>query len=342
MTQKFSIHSYLSGAIKALIFLLLLLPMVSHAKIVFSSRRSDGKTRHLYVMEDDGSNVHRVTNSKFYDRSPRWFPDGKQILFERDLTFGNGGKYDAQIFKIDIDGRNEQLLIADHPTDGQPAISPDGKHIAFNSKRAGEWDIYVLNWENEQLTQLTDNLGKGWSNRVDWSPDGKKIAYEHEGEDGETIRIMNADGTGKKRLSPPQPGAPIFLGAPRWSPSGKYIMYPEIERTPDLRARVATRLIIQNVSLKRRDVHEFPKETLLASTCWMEDERTVLLSLKDDWTDPKSNYEIYRYDLTSKKLTNITNEPNGDYMPDWISGPLTVFAMDKLTIRWAQLKAIYK
>lgn len=341
MRRKYIIQNCFSKTVKIFIILTFLFPTVSHTKIVFSSKRSDGKTRHLYVMEDNGTNVQKITNSKFYDRSPRWFPDGKQILFERDLTFGNGGKFDAQIFKIDVDGRNEQLILADHPTDSEPSVSPDGKHIAFISKRTGEWDIFVLNLENQQLAQLTDNLGEGWSNRTDWSPDGKNIAYEHEGEDGETIHIMNSDGTGKKRLSPRRP-APFFLGAPRWSPSGKYIMYPEMERTWDLKNIVKMDLIILNVLTKRLDVHEFPNKALLASTSWMGDEETVLLSLKDDWTDPKSNYEIYQYDLNSKKLTNLTNEPSGDYTPSWFSGPLTVSALDKLTVRWAQLKAIYK
>ncbi len=341
MSQKYSNHKSLYSVSKVFIVIFLLFPMVSHSKIVFSSKRSDGKTRHLYVMEDNGTNVQKITNSKFYDRSPRWFPDGKQILFERDLTFGNGGKFDAQIFKVDANDRYEQLLIADHPSNRQPAISPDGKLIAFNSKRTGEWDIFLLNLENQQLTQLTDNLGKGWSNRMDWSPDGKKIVYEHEGDDGETIHIMNSDGTGKKRLSPRRPGT-FFLGAPRWSPSGKYIMYPEMERTRDLKNIVRMDLIILNVLSKNLDVHEFPRESLLAYTCWMGDDQTVLLSLKDDWTNPESNYEIYQYDLNSKRLTNLTNEPSGDYAPSWISGPLTVLALDKLTIRWAQLKAIYK
>jgi TolB protein len=49
------------------------------AKIVFESKR-DGNYE-IYVMDDDGSNIQRLTNNLLGDYSPRWSPDGKQIVF---------------------------------------------------------------------------------------------------------------------------------------------------------------------------------------------------------------------------------------------------------------------
>lgn len=48
--------------------------------------------------------------------------------------------------------------------------------------------------------------------------------------------------------------------------------------------------------------------------------------------------KIYRYDLVSRRLTNLTNQPGGDYGPHWISGALAVFPAGKMTTLWAQLK----
>ncbi|MDE0635898.1 MAG: hypothetical protein OXI43_08650 [Candidatus Poribacteria bacterium] len=63
-----------------------LISQSADAKIVFTSKRKDaGDTAyHIYVMEDNGSNVRRITDPAFYDRHPHWFPDGKRVVFERD------------------------------------------------------------------------------------------------------------------------------------------------------------------------------------------------------------------------------------------------------------------
>ena len=61
--------------------LFLFLPILVHSKIVFVSKR-DGKNQ-IYVMDDNGKNVQRLTNNEFEDKEPVWSPDGTQIAFQR-------------------------------------------------------------------------------------------------------------------------------------------------------------------------------------------------------------------------------------------------------------------
>ena len=87
---------------------------VSHAKIVFHSKRNGEPFYQIYVMEDNGSNVRRITSPDFYDRGPRWFPDGKRIVFERDWERGSG-RANFEFYIIDADGRNEHRFMENHP-----------------------------------------------------------------------------------------------------------------------------------------------------------------------------------------------------------------------------------
>ncbi|MCG9129949.1 PD40 domain-containing protein [Candidatus Poribacteria bacterium] len=349
MRYELSNRSYRFCVNLMLLFLLYtLFSLNTYAKIVFTSKREGDATDHIYVMEDNGSNVRRITPSAFYDYTPRWFPDGKQILFVRDHSRGNGHVFNNEFYIIDATGLNEHRFMFNHPTDKSPVISPNGKKIAFNSNRSGNWDIFTMNLETGLLKQLTDNdFPRKWSHRMDWSPDGKQIAYQHDGENDNTwnVWIMDADGKRKKLFSPnPDRGTILRRGPPAWSPSGKYIMYDDHIFNQDANRAlqpITSQLIIHSVVTGVREVHNFPKVSQIAMGCWMGDDRKVLLCIKADGTDPESDYEIYQYDLISRKLTNLTNHPKGDYEPHWIEGSLSVTPMGKLTTQWAQLKQAY-
>ena len=170
-------------------------------------------------------------------------------------------------------------------------------------------------------------------------PDGSKIAYEHDtAAEGSNVWIMNADGSRTRRLSPPA-NKLLNRGAPRWSPSGKYIMYDESEGILNngILTKLKESLIVQTVNTGAREVHKFSVKDLVLTGSWMGDDQTVLLSIKKGGT-LTANYEIYRYDLVSRRLTNLTNQPGGDYYPHWIRGALAVFPAGKLTTLWGKLK----
>ena len=318
-----------------------------HAKIVFRTKREGETASHIYVMEDNGSNLRRITPAGSWNRTPRWFPDGKRILFVRDHNPGTGRADSNEFLIIDETGLNEHRFMISHPTDRKPVISPNGKKIAFRSNRSGNWDIYTLNLETGNLKQLTDNdFPSSWSHRMDWSPDGNQIAYQHDGEDDSTwnIWIMDADGKRKRRLTPnPDKGTTLRRGRPVWSPSGRHIMYTEHTYILDAN-RVfipnTTQLIFHSVITGFRHIHHFPRFTGISYLSWMENDLNVLLSMNDNKIDPASNYEIYKYNLASKRLTNLTNHPSNDYQPQWIEGYSSVSPMDKLTTQWGSLKQL--
>ena len=104
------------------------------------------------------------------------------------------------------------------------------------------------------------------------------------------------------------------------------------------REQVKESIVVQNVHTGVRTVHEFPLADWIYSGCWMGDDQTLLLGIKRDRKAPGANFEIYRYDLVRRRLTNLTNNPGADHAPHWISGTLAVFPAGKLTTLWGKLK----
>jgi len=101
-----------------------------------------------------------------------------------------------------------------------PAISPDGKRIAFASNRNGYWDLYLLDLPGGQVSRLTDTTE--YEAAPTWSPDGLWLAYEIYRDDNLEILIRSVA----------EPGEPIRLTndpaadhSPAWSPAGRTIAF---------------------------------------------------------------------------------------------------------------------
>ncbi len=105
--------------------------------------------------------------------------------------------------------------------DGDPAVSPDGRHLAFSSARTGNRELYVADATTGDLQRVTSSPGLA-DRRPAWSPDGRRIAWQA-GAPGGTADVftMLADG-GKKRRLVEGPADDID---PAWSPDGDHVVF---------------------------------------------------------------------------------------------------------------------
>jgi Tol biopolymer transport system component len=134
-----------------------------------------------------------------------------------------------------LSGVAANCTVADNPrsveiTSGQPAVvtfavtcsapgPQPGSSILFASKRTGKFDIFSMNGDGSNQTNLTQAAGNNL--RSAWSRDGKKIAFETDRAGANDIFVMNADGTGQKSLT----GGIGFNSEPAWSPDGQRLAF---------------------------------------------------------------------------------------------------------------------
>jgi TolB protein len=131
---------------------------------------------------------------------------------------------DHDIFRIDLNGRNLRGLNESRTLERAPSWSPDGRHIAFESRnsRGMPVGVYVMKSNGEDIRVLSDHVSGDY--RPTWSPGGKRIAFvsnrDNWGWAG--VFVMDADGSNQHIVT----GGILFAdNYPAWSPDGRRIAF---------------------------------------------------------------------------------------------------------------------
>ena len=124
-----------------------------------------------------------------------------------------------------LDASNRAFRLGSVGTASSSSDAPTNGRIAFASRRpSGHLRIYSINPDGSGLRNLTSDPGDDLF--PDWSPDGKRIVYQHvrgtQPTTVSTIYVMNADGSGKRRLAG---GLLLKAAFPSWSPDGRRIAF---------------------------------------------------------------------------------------------------------------------
>ena len=334
------------------IFIMMLISILtnsSEAVIVF--RASPTGQSEIYVMNDDGKHVRQLTRTPLPEYSPIWSPDGKYILFRRNLgpTEKNPHAQQFDIFIMDADGSNERRLTYHPQNDTSPCWSPDGKQIAFTGIRDGLPNIHIMELATGNIRQLTKNEDrKAYASAPSWSPDGKHIVHEQViGGGGRHIYITDIDGKNTRPflqgLQPHLIGDTVISKyRPQWSPDGKHVMYKESHKRyePNRVVRLANSFIVVDKHGRNPKRLDIPKDWWLYSGCWAAHGNQVLFAGEKNGfhNDGKRNYEIYRYHIFSGNITQITDTPHKEYEPHWVPGMLSVSPKGKLNVQWGEIK----
>ena len=109
--------------------------------------------------------------------------------------------------------------LTDNYVDDIPAgWTPDGR-IGFISDRDGDYEIYLMNSDGSDVTQLTHN--EAYEGTPIWSPDGRRIVFTSYRDGNTEIYVMNSDGSGVTRLTRNE----AVDDRPIWSPDGRHIAF---------------------------------------------------------------------------------------------------------------------
>ncbi len=270
----------------------------TYGVIVFTSSR-DGDFE-LFTMDADGGNPRQLTDNNFGDWDPVWSPDGTRIAFFRD--FGNDvlevGVIDAatgeEIFLTDMGGFSLDIN-----------WTPDGEHLIFCSDIEGNFELYIINADGENLRQITDTAINERLPVV--APDGTRLVYQS-GDSNWDLFIAEFDAA-EGTVGEPQPltETPDNERIPAWSPDSTLLTYTS-DRGGDTEIFVMAVDGLEpgeQMQLTDNDASD-------AFSKFSPDARQIVFE-----TDRDGDFEIYSMDADGDNQTRLTDDLGDDFAPDW-------------------------
>ena len=168
-------------------------------------------------MRPDGSNERTVMRLErgYTVTGFSWSPDGRQILLSLETPPDKNYETWIDIYVLEADGSNRRRIKRANIYTSHPGWSPRGDVILIDDNDDGGHTLWVVKPDGSAARKLlNDEFGVG---RPAWSPDGTQIAYYDEIRGW--ILLMNADGSGRKRVTRAESTYPV------WAPSQKIVFY---------------------------------------------------------------------------------------------------------------------
>ncbi|MCG2761528.1 MAG: DPP IV N-terminal domain-containing protein, partial [Candidatus Delongbacteria bacterium] len=191
--------------------------------LAFLSTKDTGEAtyyrRNLYIKDLKTDSIKMIVPAVLFS-SYSWTPDSKSIYFSKQDSYSIYGNQFMDIFVYDLEKDKEEKITKGLRA-ANPAVSPDGKKIAFVASIDGTRNLYLYEIESGTAKKLTDYNDGTQFYLPNWNKEGSKILIDKSSPAfGRNIVTVDTLGTETEIVSDENDNRdPVF------SKDGKFVYY---------------------------------------------------------------------------------------------------------------------
>jgi dipeptidyl aminopeptidase/acylaminoacyl peptidase len=270
------------------------------------------------ITVDDVFQIHDV-------RDPQISDDGHWVAYTVSTAMLKEDKNETRIWMAPAAGGDAIAMSAEGVSSSRPRWSPDGKFLAFLSKRnEGKTQVWLLNRMGGEAQKLTDTIQD-----VDdfvWSPDSKRLVLvlrdptpeeldEAKTKDKDKDKPAGADKEKEKEkdAKPKKPKTPPPFVIDRYRFKTDTVGYLDRRRTHLYVFDIATKAVVQITSGDFDD----------SEPTWSPDGTQLAFRSNRSTPDPDRTYDTNIWVVSANNsdkgahLTQVTTNPGSDVAPAW-------------------------
>lgn len=155
--------------------------------------------RHVFVIPDEGGTPRQITSGEYNHSSPEWTADGEHLIIssnrKEDWQYD---ERDTELYKISVDDGTMTQLTDRNGPDYSPAVSPDGKKIAYlgyddNRDSFQLSNLYIMDVDGSNKQVLTEDFDRSVSN-IQWAGNGEGIFLEYDDQGNGKVGFIPLNG----------------------------------------------------------------------------------------------------------------------------------------------------
>lgn len=176
----------------------------------------DNRVKRLAVMDQDGANVHILSQANDLVLTPRFSPVQQLVVF---TAFEKGN---PRVYLQDLVTGQRTAVGAYSGMTFAPRFAPDGARVLLSLQKGGSSNIVELDLNSKETRQITSS--EAIDTAACYAPDGGQIVFESDRDGTQQLFVMNADGSGQHRISHGEGR----YSTPVWSPRGDLIAFTKM------------------------------------------------------------------------------------------------------------------
>ena len=174
--------------------------------------------QNVFVFDLRSGEEIQATKGLGFVHATTWGPQGDRIAYVTTQDTDDG--IQSHIYIVHLETHDVEQVTFEPCIDGSPSWSPDGKTMAFPSRRSGVFNLWVQPLDGSRAPMMVTEHAET-DHGPEWSADGKSIAFHSDHGETASIWVLDLESDTLTRITD-DGGNDQY---PDWSPDGRFLVF---------------------------------------------------------------------------------------------------------------------